>query len=68
MGGARRGRRPARPLLECAPLPVFVDSLSDQPPSGGLFRSWPRLYAAVLGFAVLIWIFLFFFSRAFRGS
>lgn len=44
-----------------------MDPLSDQPPSDGLFRSWRRLYAAVLAFAVVVCVFLFLFSRAFRG-
>ncbi len=38
----------------------------DQPPSPtGLFRTWPRLYAAVIAVAVVVYLFLFFFSRAF---
>lgn len=39
---------------------------ADQPPSPrGLFRSWRRLYAAVLLTALAVYVLLFAFSRAF---
>ena len=39
---------------------------SDQPPSpGGFFRSWRRLYAAVLLTALSVYVLLFVFSRIF---
>ncbi len=44
-----------------------MDPSSDQPPSpGGVFRSWRRLYAAVLITAVAVYLLLSLFSRAFR--
>ncbi len=65
--------RPARtPALQAAPrIPgarrLFVDSFSDQPPGRGFFRTWGRLYGALLAFTLLIWVVLLLFSRAFRG-
>ena len=39
---------------------------ADQPPSPhGLFRSWRRLYAAVLLTAFSVYLLLFVFSRIF---
>ena len=39
---------------------------ADQPPSpGGFFRSWRRLYAAVLLTALSVYVLLFVFSRIF---
>lgn len=39
---------------------------ADQPPSrGGLFRSWRRLYAAVLLTAFSVYVLLYVFSRVF---
>jgi len=45
----------------------LVDSTPDRPPSSGFFRSWRRLYGAVLLFTLLIYAALFAFSRAFSG-
>ena len=39
---------------------------TDQPPSRrGFFRSWRRLYAAVLLTALSVYVLLFVFSRVF---
>ena len=39
---------------------------TDQPPSQrGFFRSWRRLYAAVLLTALSVYVLLFVFSRVF---
>ena len=43
-----------------------METSSDQPPSpGGFFRSWRRLYTAVLLTAISVYILLFVFSRVF---
>ncbi|MCY3745585.1 MAG: hypothetical protein OXH05_05085 [Acidobacteria bacterium] len=43
-----------------------METPSDQPPSpGGFFRSWRRLYAAVLLTALSVYVLLFAFSRIF---
>ncbi|MDE3262578.1 MAG: hypothetical protein OYL41_11420 [Acidobacteriota bacterium] len=43
-----------------------MDAPSDQPPSPqGFFRSWRRLYAAVLLTALSVYVLLFVFSRIF---
>ena len=44
-----------------------MTSPDDSPPSRrGFFRSWGRLYGAVLLTAVVIYLLLFLFSAAFR--
>ena len=43
-----------------------MQNQSDQPPSPrGFFRSWRRLYAAVLLTALSVYLLLFVFSRIF---
>lgn len=43
-----------------------MDNASDQPPSPrGFFRTWRRLYAAVLLTALTVYVLLFAFSRVF---
>ncbi len=43
-----------------------METSSDQPPSPrGFFRSWRRLYAAVLLTAFSVYVLLFVFSRIF---
>lgn len=58
-----------RPESSRAPARRPAGSMSptdDQPPSPtGPFRTWKRIYAAVLVVAVLTYALLFLFSRAF---
>ena len=43
-----------------------MNNPTDQPPfPRGLFRSWRRLYAAVLLTALSVYVLLFVFSRVF---
>ena len=43
-----------------------MENSADQPPSSrGFFRSWRRLYLAVLLTALSVYVLLFVFSRVF---
>lgn len=49
-------------------MPPSASDTTDRPPSErGLFRTWPRLYAAVLVIEVAVVLLFFLFSRAFAA-
>lgn len=63
-----RTPEPAPPKFSDAPAPSAVTDASDRPPSeSGFFRTWRRLYAAVLVTELALAALFFWFSRAFSG-
>lgn len=49
-------------------MPPTASDAADSPPSErGPFRTWPRLYAAVLVTEITVAILFFLFSRAFAA-
>ncbi len=49
-------------------MPPTASDATDSPPSGrGPFRTWPRLYAAVLLTEIAVVLLFLLFSRAFAA-